>query len=80
MKNDDRQSVTPRLRFLEFIGDTVREVQLKDATAESTTHNGEMLPLTPVMGVTKTEGIMPIQSRCAQAGTRRVGSLCGGEA
>jgi type I restriction enzyme S subunit len=63
MKNDDKRTVTPRLRFPEFLGDTLREVQLKDVTAESTTRNGETLPSTSVMGVTKTEGIVPMEER-----------------
>jgi type I restriction enzyme, S subunit len=63
MKNDDKRALVPRLRFPEFIGDTVREVQLKDVTAESTTRNGETLPPTSVMGVTKTEGIVPMEER-----------------
>ncbi len=63
MKHDDKPPVTPRLRFPEFIEDTVREVQHKDVTVESTTRNGKTLPPTSVMGVTKTEGIVPMEER-----------------
>ena len=57
------QTLTPRLRFPEFIGQTLREVQLKDVTAESTTRNGDKLPITSVMGVRKAEGIVPMEER-----------------
>lgn len=57
MAKGDKRRLAPRLRFPEFNGQTVREVQLKDVTAESTTRNGEMLSTTSVMGVKKVEGV-----------------------
>ncbi len=63
MPKDNTRSLTPKLRFPEFNGQTVREVQLKDVTAESATRNGEMLSTTSVMGVKKVEGIVPMEER-----------------
>ncbi len=63
MKDDDKRTLTPRLRFPEFLGDTLHQVQLKEVTAESTTRNGDTLPPTSVMGVTKAEGIVPMEQR-----------------
>ena len=63
MAKDEKRTLTPRLRFPEFNGQTVREVQLKDVTTESTTRNGEMLTTTSVMGVKKVEGIVPMEER-----------------
>jgi type I restriction enzyme S subunit len=63
MAKGDKRTLAPRLRFPEFNGQTVREVQLKDVTAESTTRNGEILSTTSVMGVKKAEGIVPMEER-----------------
>jgi type I restriction enzyme, S subunit len=64
---DQPKTLTPKLRFPEFVGQAVRDVQLKDVTAESTTRNGERLPATSVMGVTKAEGIIPMEERLIAA-------------
>ena len=53
----------PKLRFPEFSGQPVREVQLKEVTAESTVRNGKTLDTASVMGVTKAEGIVPMEGR-----------------
>jgi type I restriction enzyme, S subunit len=63
MTNDGQSELTPKLRFPEFCGQSVREVELKDVTAESTTRNGETLPATSVMGVSKVYGIVPMEER-----------------
>lgn len=62
-KNDNQRVLVPRLRFPEFVGQAVRKFQLGDVTAESTIRNGETLPATSVMGVTKAEGIVPMDER-----------------
>ncbi len=56
-------ALTPKLRFPEFNGQPVHDVQLKDVTAESTTRNGKSLAIASVMGVTKVEGIVPMRDR-----------------
>ena len=56
-------TATPRLRFPEFIGQPLREVQLEDVTAESRDRNGDKLAVTSVMGVTKADGIVPMEAR-----------------
>lgn len=63
MKNDDKLALTPKLRFPEFNGQLVHAVRLKDVTAESTTRNGKTLATASVMGVTKADGIVPMQDR-----------------
>jgi type I restriction enzyme, S subunit len=57
------QKLTPKLRFPEFIGQPLREAQFKDVTAESTARNGVKLQIKSVMGVTKAEGIVPMEER-----------------
>lgn len=59
----ERQPLVPRLRFPEFVGQDFREVQLMDVTAECTERNGDDISTMPVMGVSKTEGIVPMKER-----------------
>jgi len=63
MGKKDEKTALPRLRFPEFIGQELHEVLLADVTAESTIRNGDRLPSTSVMGVTKTEGLVPMEKR-----------------
>ena len=58
-----RDKPLPRLRFPEFTGQALRDTELKTVTAESTVRNGRKLPTTLVMGVTKADGIVPMQER-----------------
>jgi type I restriction enzyme S subunit len=60
---DQLKKLTPKLRFLEFVGQSLWTLQLKDVTTESTVRNGETLTVGAVMGVTKTEGIVPMEER-----------------
>ena len=62
-KPDGNPALTPKLRFPEFNGQPVHQVQLKEVTAESTTRNGKTLATASVMGVTKAEGIVPMEDR-----------------
>lgn len=52
-----------RLRFPEFVGQRLRQVLFGDVTAESTERNGNNLSTMPVMGVSKAEGIVPMEER-----------------
>jgi type I restriction enzyme, S subunit len=59
----DESTVVQRLRFPEFIGQALREVRLGDVTAESAIRNGDKLAATSVMGVSKVDGIVPMEER-----------------
>ncbi|BET68421.1 hypothetical protein ASA1KI_33390 [Opitutales bacterium ASA1] len=59
----ETETLTPKLRFPEFGDQTWREVLLQDVTAECTTRNGENLPIDSIMGVTKADGIVPMEER-----------------
>ncbi len=63
MAKEGKSAVVPRLRFPDFIGQTLREVRLSDVTTESTIRNGNGLPATSVMGVSKVTGIVPMEER-----------------
>lgn len=63
MAKAEKTAVVPRLRFPEFIGQTLREVTLSDVTTESTRRNGDAPPIGTVMGVSKVAGIVPMEER-----------------
>lgn len=63
MAEAEKTAVVPRLRFPEFIGQTLREVTLSDVTTESTMRNGDAPPIGTVMGVSKVAGIVPMEER-----------------
>ena len=63
MTKESKSAVAPMRRFPDFNGSALREVQLSDVTAESAIRNGDRLPFTSVMGVTKGEGIVPMVER-----------------
>ena len=61
----------PKLRFPEFCGQLVQNLQLADATTESTERNGSGQTATQIMGVSKVEGIVPMEERIIAADTAR---------
>lgn len=61
----------PELRFPEFSGHPVQHLQLADATTESTKRNGSGQASTQIMGVSKVEGIVPMEERIVAADTAR---------
>jgi len=63
MAKQGAKMAVPRLRFPEFVGKPFREVQLKDVTSESITRNVDGISTKSVMGVTKAEGIVPMEER-----------------
>ncbi|MEG3157187.1 restriction endonuclease subunit S [Lysobacter zhanggongensis] len=63
MAKQGAKTAVPRLRFPEFVGKPFREVHLKDLTSESITRNVDGLSTKSVMGVTKAEGIVPMEER-----------------
>ena len=71
IKNADKPALVPKLRFPEFLGQLWRDVRLQDVTTECTTRNGEDVLAKAVMGVTKAEGIIPMQERLIGADISR---------
>ena len=67
MAKAGKAAVAPRLRFPEFVGKTLRELQLCDVTTESTIRNGDELPAGVVMGVSKVLGIVPMEERIVRS-------------
>lgn len=61
----------PKLRFPEFAGDPIQDLQLADATTESTERNGDGQAAAQIMGVSKVEGIVPMEERTIAADTAR---------
>src|SRR5690242_13925734 len=68
---DDKPTAAPRLRFPKFKHQHWRDVQLEDVTVECTTRNEGKLPQESIMGVTKAEGIIPMQERLIGKETSR---------
>lgn len=61
----------PGLRFPEFAGHTLQDVRLADATVESIERNGAGQATSQIMGVSKVEGIVPMEERIVAADTAR---------
>ena len=58
-----KTTATPRLRFPEFDGQSVRQLQLGDVTEDCKDRNGKAATPAPIMGVSKTDGIVPMEER-----------------
>lgn len=63
--------LVPQLRFPEFAGQPVQNIHLADATAESAERNGCGQATAQIMGVSKVEGIVPMEERIVAADTAR---------
>lgn len=61
----------PELRFPEFSGQPVQNLHLADATTESSERNGSGLATAQIMGVSKVEGIVPMEERIVASDTAR---------
>lgn len=61
----------PVLRFPEYSGQPVQNLHLADATTESTERNGSGQGTAQIMGVSKVEGIVPMEERIVAADTAR---------
>ncbi len=59
------------LRFPEFIGNAYHNVLLRDVTAECRIRNVDKLPPDRIMGVTKVDGIVPMEAKLIGADTSR---------
>ncbi len=64
-------ALVPGLRFPEFVGHPLQDVRLADATSESTERNGAGQATSQIMGVSKVEGIVPMEERIVAADTAR---------
>jgi type I restriction enzyme S subunit len=71
MKGETKRTLTPRLRFPDFIGEPLRQLHLGDVTEDCTTQNGKGVIPAQIMGVSKTEGIIPMQERLIGKDTAR---------
>ena len=60
---EKKVGLVPRLRFPDYVGQRLRKALLMDVTAESGDRIGDDLSKMPVMGVTKVEGIVPMEER-----------------
>lgn len=66
-----RPALEPKLRFLEFRGVAYRNAKLGDVTEEGRRRNGNKHSVDSVMGVTKADGIVPMQARLIAADIER---------
>jgi type I restriction enzyme S subunit len=71
MKEETKTALVPKLRFPEFQGRELRRVRLGDVTEESRDRNGQKHTVSSVMGVTKADGIVPMEARLIAADITR---------
>lgn len=64
-------ALVPKRRFPEFRGAPLRSVQLGDVTEEGRLRNGKKHSVASVMGVTKANGIVPMETRLIAADIER---------
>lgn len=62
-KEEAKPALVPKLRFPEFRGAALRCVKLGDVTEERRSRNGNKHSVASVMGVTKVDGIVPMEAR-----------------
>lgn len=70
-KEEARPALVPRLRFPEFTGESIPRVQLGDVTEECTSRLGKNLRSAPIKGVSKADGIVPMEERLIGKDTAR---------
>lgn len=68
-------ALAPKLRFPEFVEHPLQVLRLADSTAESTKRNGSGQTSSQIMGVSKVEGIVPMEERIVAADTARYKSV-----
>ena len=68
---DTTPALVPKLRFPEFRGVTLRNAKLGDVTEEGRRRNGNKHSVASVMGVTKADGIVPMEARLIAADIER---------
>lgn len=70
-KHDTQHALVPRLRFPEFAGEPLRRLQLGDVTENCAERNGKGATSAPIMGVSKVDGIVPMEERLIGKDTAR---------
>jgi type I restriction enzyme S subunit len=71
MKQEATNALVPKLRFPEFRGLALRSVLLGAVTEECRSRNGSKHSVSSVMGVTKADGIVPMETRLIAADIAR---------
>lgn len=66
-----KPALAPKLRFPDFRGGLLRSVRLGDVTEEGRRRNGKKHSVASVMGVTKADGIVPMEARLIAANIER---------
>lgn len=67
----DQRTLVPKLRFPEFRGAALRSARLGDVTEEGRSRNSNKHSVASVMGVTKADGIVPMEARLIAADIAR---------
>lgn len=70
-KDDKPAKLEPRLRFPEFAGEPLHQLQLGNVTEDCTERNGKGATSAPIMGVSKVDGIVPMEERLIGKDTAR---------
>jgi type I restriction enzyme S subunit len=70
-KKEEESALVPKLRFPEFRGAALRSVLLGAVTEECRSRNGSKHSVSSVMGVTKADGIVPMETRLIAADIAR---------
>lgn len=70
-KEDAKPTLVPKLRFPEFRDAALRGVLLGDVAEEGRSRNGNKHSVASVMGVTKADGIVPMEARLISADIAR---------
>jgi type I restriction enzyme S subunit len=70
-EGEAKPALVPKLRFPEFRGAKVHRVHLGDVTEEGRSRNGQKHTAASVMGVTKADGIVPMEARLIAADIAR---------
>ena len=68
---NEKKKLVPKLRFPEFRGGPLRSLLLGDVTEEGRSRNGNKHAVASVMGVTKADGIVPMEERLIAADIAR---------
>jgi type I restriction enzyme S subunit len=70
-KEEGKSALVPKRRFPEFRKETLRDVRIGDVTEECRSRNGHKHTVASVMGVTKADGIVPMEARLIAADIAR---------
>ena len=68
---DGQSGLVPKLRFPEFVDEPIRTVSLGEVTEECIGRRGKQLTSAAIMGVSKADGIVPMEERLIGKDTTR---------